>query len=575
LMGNGDGFTPFGEDLFGDKARRPLAPLASRFVIPPFSVLDARKGEWQDRKRAWLSLGIRSELGRSGLAKTYNTGKNLNASLAVQAAVKREKARAIPGGGGGKNSAYMWRTDEGYEASDEAQAVGTGTSIFDPVLCEVICRWFSGNGAQIVDPFAGGSVRGVVASCLGRKYWGSELRLEQVEANREQGLELCPEAARISIIVSGAMLRQMFHPCEANFITGTCRGRCCESSGGIMVAVHATEQAAIEAKGATVQNGFIVADSRGLCPFKTDDGFCGIHGREKPFGCQASPFTLNDNGTLIVRNRYRALKCYACEGALPAYQAHAWSLEAVLGKAEAERVSLLAAQGAEQIHATIAQREYAMLVDNDDAKHGRTTPKLKPSMEYVCGDSKDTLGGAPDADLVFSCPPYGDLESYSDDPSDLSNMDWPGFTSAYLRIISLSADRLKPNRFACFVVGNFRDDAGHYHDLVSLTTSAFAACGMPLYNEAVLITSIGSLPVRVGKQFEVNRKLGKSHQNILVFVKGDWRQAANACRTGYPVVPEEPDEPYAPEMPETSDTEAEMIKTAPTPQSYYQGALPF
>jgi hypothetical protein len=38
--------------------------LAERFGIPPFSVLDARKGWWQERKRAWIDLGIRSELGR-------------------------------------------------------------------------------------------------------------------------------------------------------------------------------------------------------------------------------------------------------------------------------------------------------------------------------------------------------------------------------------------------------------------------------------------------------------------------------------------------------------------------------
>lgn len=38
--------------------------LAERFGIPPFSVLNAREGWWQDRKRAWIDLGIRSELGR-------------------------------------------------------------------------------------------------------------------------------------------------------------------------------------------------------------------------------------------------------------------------------------------------------------------------------------------------------------------------------------------------------------------------------------------------------------------------------------------------------------------------------
>ena len=38
--------------------------LAERFGVVPFSVLNAREGWWQDRKRAWLALGIRSEVGR-------------------------------------------------------------------------------------------------------------------------------------------------------------------------------------------------------------------------------------------------------------------------------------------------------------------------------------------------------------------------------------------------------------------------------------------------------------------------------------------------------------------------------
>ena len=64
--GIGFGGQPAGS---GDPAAAPAAAapsitLAERFGIPPFSVLDARKGWWQDRKRAWLALGIRSELGR-------------------------------------------------------------------------------------------------------------------------------------------------------------------------------------------------------------------------------------------------------------------------------------------------------------------------------------------------------------------------------------------------------------------------------------------------------------------------------------------------------------------------------
>lgn len=38
--------------------------LADRFLIPPFSVLSPHEGWWMERKRAWIGLGIRSELGR-------------------------------------------------------------------------------------------------------------------------------------------------------------------------------------------------------------------------------------------------------------------------------------------------------------------------------------------------------------------------------------------------------------------------------------------------------------------------------------------------------------------------------
>lgn len=51
----------------GDEATDPEAArktLAERFGLPPFSVLNAREGWWQDRKRAWLALGIQSEVGR-------------------------------------------------------------------------------------------------------------------------------------------------------------------------------------------------------------------------------------------------------------------------------------------------------------------------------------------------------------------------------------------------------------------------------------------------------------------------------------------------------------------------------
>jgi hypothetical protein len=59
--------------------------LADRFIIPPFSVLDARQGYWQDRKKAWLALGIKSELGRGGWANDVSeTGNNGESKLLSQ-----------------------------------------------------------------------------------------------------------------------------------------------------------------------------------------------------------------------------------------------------------------------------------------------------------------------------------------------------------------------------------------------------------------------------------------------------------------------------------------------------------
>lgn len=223
-----------------------------------------------------------------------------------------------------------WATETGTEN------MATGTSIFDPVLCELAYRWFCPAGGFILDPFAGGSVRGIVAAYLGYHYVGVDLREEQIVANRVQADKIVPDR----------------------------------------------------------QPTWIVGDS-----------------------------------------------------------------------------------------------------------------------------AKDLPEGQ--FDLVFSCPPYADLEVYSDNPLDISTMDYSQFLIVYRSIIAQAVDRLKENRFACFVVGDVRDRKGFYRNFVSDTIGAFQDAGAALYNEAILVTSVGSLPIRVGKQFSSGRKLGKTHQNVLVFFKGD------------------------------------------------------
>ena len=83
-----------------------------------------------------------------------------------------------------------WADKKGAEGTLKGNNLPSDTSIFDPVLCELMYRWFCPEGGSILDPFAGGSVRGIVANYLGYHYSGIDIRKEQVESNREQALDI-------------------------------------------------------------------------------------------------------------------------------------------------------------------------------------------------------------------------------------------------------------------------------------------------------------------------------------------------------------------------------------------------
>jgi intein/homing endonuclease len=148
-----------------------------------------------------------------------------------------------------------------------------------------------------------------------------------------------------------------------------------------------------------------------------------------------------------------------------------------------------------------------------------------------------------DGIVSHNCPPYADLEVYSDHPADISNMPYDKFLPSYRQIIAESVKLLKPNRFACFVVGHLRDEKGFYRNFVADTIHAFEDAGARLYNEAILVTAIGSLPIRVGRQFAGYRKLGKTHQNLLIFFKGDPQTIKEwPAHAGQAITPEVVDE---------------------------------
>jgi len=151
--------------------------------------------------------------------------------------------------------------------------------------------------------------------------------------------------------------------------------------------------------------------------------------------------------------------------------------------------------------------------------------------QWLAGDARDVLELVDvDVDLLFTCPPYYDLEKYSNDAADLANAPtYKVFLEEYRAIIQAACERLAQNRFACIVVGDIRDQAGLYRGFVGDTIEAFQEAGLQLYNEAIFVTPAGSLPMRTSAQFSQTRKLGKTHQNVLVFIKGDPQAAIAAC----------------------------------------------
>lgn len=124
-------------------------------------------------------------------------------------------------------------------------------------------------------------------------------------------------------------------------------------------------------------------------------------------------------------------------------------------------------------------------------------------------------------DFIFSCPPYSDLEVYSDLEDDLSNMSHEEFFKLYDIILSKTYNKLKNDRFAIIVIGEVRDKNGIYINLVGKTIDIMIRAGYKYYNEMIIVNSVGTLPLRVGRFMNSSRKIGKRHQNILVFYKGN------------------------------------------------------
>ena len=148
---------------------------------------------------------------------------------------------------------------------------------------------------------------------------------------------------------------------------------------------------------------------------------------------------------------------------------------------------------------------------------------------YICDDGRNVANHIEKSsqDLLFSCPPYYDLEVYSDLDNDASNQEtYEDFILILDEAFKNSINCLKDDRFAAIVVGDIRNKEGYYYGFTDDIKRIFRKYGMPLYNELILLDSIETAPMRANS-FMKKRKVVKVHQNILIFYKGNIENIKN------------------------------------------------
>lgn len=142
---------------------------------------------------------------------------------------------------------------------------------------------------------------------------------------------------------------------------------------------------------------------------------------------------------------------------------------------------------------------------------------------WVCDDSFNyTEQNTTKYNMALTCPPYYNLEIYSDDERDISTCKtYEQFLDRYRSIIVGTYNALEDDSFAVIVVEEIRKPDGLFYGFVPDTIKAFVDAGFSYYNEMILENRIMSLGVRCPKYFEQSRKVGRHHQNCLIFFKGN------------------------------------------------------
>lgn len=158
----------------------------------------------------------------------------------------------------------------------------------------------------------------------------------------------------------------------------------------------------------------------------------------------------------------------------------------------------------------------------ENRKKAKQLEESNAKWEVISGEKLGTVVGKETADLVFTCPPYYDLEIYDpENPEDISAAGtYEEFIKCYTKVLHNTYHLLGRGKWAIIVVGNVRDKNGNYYNLVGDTIQIMQDAGYHFYNEVILATAIGTATLRARKTFSKSKKVVKTHQNVLFFTKG-------------------------------------------------------
>ena len=122
-------------------------------------------------------------------------------------------------------------------------------------------------------------------------------------------------------------------------------------------------------------------------------------------------------------------------------------------------------------------------------------------------------------DFIYTCPPYYDLEVYSDMEEDLSNApSYMEYLNMLQKVLKNCYDVLKKDSFAVFVVGNFRNKKGELEHLNGDLITKAKEVGFKLWDELIWMGASNVALTRCGK-FEKNRKSVRMHEYIIILKK--------------------------------------------------------